>query len=337
MKSLAISFPILLALLAIGVSPISGQDNKKPVAGKADVLRHVPKKFAEFFGTDAKTGHVRLKIDGEKEISLWEVQPDAEMKVKGWWGRLDQFGKSDRVWVWFTMDRKKNPKRILMLADELSEQLIHGNSSTDFMTELSGQRKIQKDYLRKIWKTQGLPGTVTFLHPLGGEMEVMLDHEAMRWGRYLKTGDKITLTGKVRAVVKQVQPWRERTRLVLVTGSGLDQNDYSIGQRIHALVPEPPMKVQQAYEPTDIGRLKSKKERVDWFICNTYCTCKVPGDRCTGMFYSLASCNVNACGMPNKIRGMVGKMIDKGMNDREILRQLEKERGPALLIPHLLK
>ena len=340
MKSFFPHVRITLTLVLVSATITAQESNqtakKKPVAGKADVLRAVPKKFSRCLGVDDKTGQVLLQIDGQKETTRWTVQTDAEIKIAGWWGRLDQFSVNDRVWAWFAVDRKKRPKSILMLADETSEKLIHGSLSST-SASLVKQQTAQKERLRQLWKKQGLPGTVTFLHPLGGEMEMMLDHEAMRWGRYLKNGDKVTLTGKVQAVVKHVQPWRERTRLLLVTQSGLDQSDYSIGQRIHVQVPAPPMKVQKSALPTDIGRLKDKKARVEWFLCNTYCTCKVPGDRCTGMFYSLASCNENACGMPNIIRSMVGKMIDKGMSDQEILKALKQKRGSNLLFPHLLK
>ena len=57
--------------------------------------------------------------------------------------------------------------------------------------------------MRRRWAEEGLPGTVIFLH-LSGEMEFMLDHEAIRWGRSLKPGDKVKLqtTPPVPAVVK---------------------------------------------------------------------------------------------------------------------------------------
>ena len=44
--------------------------------------------------------------------------------------------------------------------------------------DLTKQRDNQKEQLCELWRKRGLPGTVGFLHPLGGEMEVMLDHEA---------------------------------------------------------------------------------------------------------------------------------------------------------------
>src|SRR5690606_18269664 len=108
--------------------------------------------------------------------------------------------------------------------------------------EFEQLRNKQKAYLRERWRKDGLPGMVSFLHPLGGEMEVMLDHQSMRWGRYLKNGDKVTLKADnssekpIRATVRRVEPFRETTRLLLVTNSGIDQLNLQPGQRIHAIV-----------------------------------------------------------------------------------------------------
>ena len=51
----------------------------------------------------------------------------------------------------------------------------------------------QRKYLRERWLADGLPGTITFLHVFNGEMELTLDHEAIRWGRSLKPGDEVHL------------------------------------------------------------------------------------------------------------------------------------------------
>ena len=80
-----------------------------------------------------------------------------------------------------------------------------------------------------------------------------------------------------------------------------------------------------------------KEERIEWFLASTYCSCKIAGDRCTGMFYTLASCNVNACGMPNKIRSQVGGMIDEGLKDEAIWKKLRELRGSNVMQPHLLR
>ena len=76
---------------------------------------------------------------------------------------------------------------------------------------------------------------------------------------------------------------------------------------------------------------------MDWFLQTIYCSCGVQGDKCTGMFYTQASCNVNACGTPRIVAGDIAGMIDKGMNDREIWAALVKEKGRDIWQPHLLR
>lgn len=390
-RCFAVGLPLVfLCVSSLGRSsePASAQPRKKTVAGKADVMRHVPKKFATLVEVDADKNRVKLLLEGEHEAKMWNLLPDAELKVHAWWGRLEQFHAGDRVWAWFAVNRQKEPKDVLMLADELSEQDIHNlpHTLTAFDAErgtvtveskLSGTRHLavkdldaseligapvyvqtkgesaryvasqkefldmrtrQQKWLRNKWRKEGLPGTVTFLHPLSGEMEVMLDHEAIRWGRFLQNGDKVTLliASPISATVKYVRPWRERTLLRLVTASGTDQSDLSLGQRIRVRVPEPPAEVQRSELPTDIGRLTSKRDRIEWFLASSYCSCKVAGDRCTGMFYSLASCNENSCGMPNQIRSKVEEMIDANLTDKQIWQKLRDQRGPNFSKPHLL-
>jgi hypothetical protein len=199
------------------------------------------------------------------------------------------------------------------------------------------RRAEQRAALRQRWLDEGLPGTVTFLHPFSGEMELMLDHEAMRWGRALRTGDRVTIRAEpaIPAVVKWVKPWRERTQLRLVV-RGADQADLSLGRRVQVQVPAPSAEVEASALPPDLDRPRGKEERVEWFLASIYCSCKVPGDVCTGHFYTLASCNVNGCGMPNHMRKVIAGKIDRGLSDRQIVEELLKEQGPDLLRPHLL-
>jgi len=397
-------------------------------AGRADVLRMLPKKFARFVSADAAKLQVTLHAEGEAAAKTWLVMADAEIKRHGWWARLEQFTPGDRVWVWLDIDRKKQPTAVLMLCDEISEQDIHGQplkleavdvaaraltlktakgdrrvlklasnisldqaadeyeflitprgtdrgasaeaievraelgdslyvqTAGDTVVELldddgfEALRRRQDQWLRERWRQDGLAGTVTFLHRLGGEMEVMLDHEAIRWGRYLKSGDEITLIAAsrdtasggsadkaepIRGAVKHVAPWRERTNVRLVV-SGLDQTLLSIGQRIQAKLPEPPAAVQDSELPTDIGRSRSKAERIDWFLNSVYCVCPIGGDGCTGMFYTLASCSAHNCGMPKRMRSDVEKLINKGLTDEQIYAELRKTHGRLLGRPHLL-
>ena len=89
--------------------------------------------------------------------------------------------------------------------------------------------------------------------------------------------------------------------------------------------------------PPDIGRERTKPERVEWFLASIYCVCSVKKDTCTGHFYTLASCNPYGCGAPNATRKQIAKLIDAGKTDKEIWDTLLKERGPLMLRPHLLR
>jgi hypothetical protein len=394
------------ALLPAADAPKNVEDNAREIAGTAEFLRSVPKRFAILEACDPAHGQVSLRLEGEQRASPWAVVPDAEIKVAGWWGRLDQFQPGQRVWAWFKTDRAKQPSAVSMLADEWSEQDIHGDGlpvvdctaalltvkpvrgapwklaldDTEFYrgkekAPVAGlrpgdrvyvrssarpegdrarlvldaaafelRRAEQRAALRQRWTEQGLPGTVTFLHVFSGEMECMLDHEAQRWGRSLKPGDKVSLaegveaSGKAAApipgVVREVKPWRERTQLRLVV-NGVDQADLKVGQRVGLRMTPPPAEVEAALLPPDADRPRTRAERLEWFLCTVYCPCRVPGDVCTGDFYTLASCNPNACGMPHSLRGVIGQKIDEGKTDRQILEELVRQHGPGLLRQHL--
>ena len=148
-------------------------------------------------------------------------------------------------------------------------------------------------------------------------------------------GDDVTLKGGVKAVVKSVQPWRERTQLRLVVGE-LQAGELKPGQRTGLVMKAPPKEVDASPYPPDIGRERSKEERVEWFLASIYCSCRVNKDTCTGMFYTLASCNPNGCGMPNFTRDEIRDLIAKGKSDHEIWDALLKDRGELMLKPHLL-
>jgi hypothetical protein len=385
----------------ISSAPAAAPDAKPPaekfkeIAGTAEVLRGVPKHFAVLKAVDAARHRVTLLMEGESLPRVWTLLPDAEVKVFGWWGRLSDLRVGQRVWVWLHTDRQKQPVAIAMIADELSEQDIHGpgvgleardatsltlkpvkGPNRTLKTEkaevyrgkdrgaldslaagariyvqstgdqallildspaFEARREEQKLALRKRWVSEGLPGAVAFLHVFGGEMDVIVDHEAIRWGRSLQPGDRITIAASpaIPGVVKQVRPWRERTLLRLVV-KGADQTDLTPGQRIQLRMETPSLDVDASPLPPDLDRPRSREERIEWFLASIYCTCKVKGDGCTGHFYTLASCNPNACGMPNHMRKEVAALIDKGMTDRQIFEQLLKEHGPDLVKPHLL-
>jgi hypothetical protein len=306
----------------------------KVLSGSSEYLRSLPKRFATLRGVDAARHRVSLLIEGENLAKVWPLTPDAEIKVSGWWGRLDQFRVGDRVWVWFSLDRKKQPMAVCMIADELSEQDMHGKALPATIDKMRSEQRL---LLAKRWEAEGLPGVVAFSHIFSGEIEVVLDHEAMRWGRSLPPGAKVSLQvdPPISATVRAVQPWRERTQLRLVL-SGHDVADLNMGQRLRVKMPAPPREVQEALLPSGLDWPRSKDERIEWLLASVYCSCGIGGDGCTGHFYTLASCNPNGCGMPDAMRKKLAQKIDQGLTDRQIIEQLLKEQGPLLLRPHLL-
>jgi hypothetical protein len=309
----------------------------------AEFLRLLPKPFATLKAVDPMARTVLLVIDGEKVSNVWPVEPDAEVKVGGWWGRLEEFHPDQRVWVWFKLDRKKKPRSVVMLADEMTEFDMHGSRAKKpgekpkFTTEeIESARLKQQAWLRKHWAENGLPGTLAMQHLFSGELEIVLDHEAVRTARALAAGDEVQLAvdPPIKGVVKTVTPWRERTVVRLVVGE-LESSELKLGQRLGLKMAAPSVAVQSSAFPPDMGRPRSKGDRVEWFLASIYCTCAIDKDVCTGQFYTLASCNPNGCGMPNHMRDRIGKMIDSGLSDRQIFDELLKESGPLVLRPHL--
>ncbi len=316
----------------------------KEVAGTSEFLRLLPKPFGVIKGVDPKARTVTFLADGDKEARTWPLEPDAEVKVGGWWGRLEQFKAGDRAWAWLKLDRKKKPTSVVMLADDLSEFDMHGSLGAKpggkpriAPEKVEAGRKGQRAWLRKRWADEGLPGTLTFHHVFSGELELALDHEAMRWGRSLAAGDVVHLAADppIKAVVKAVTPWRERTVVRLVVGE-LESSELKAGQRLSLKMAPPGAAVEDSPYPPDMGRERSRAERIEWVLASTYCTCGVSKDVCTGHFYTLASCNPNGCGLPKGRRRDVGAMIDKGLTDRQILDRLLESDGPLVLRPHLL-
>jgi hypothetical protein len=323
-------------------APADTNKKVREIAGTAEFLRLLPKPFATLRAVDPKKRTVTLLMEGEHDAKVWPVEPDAEIKVSGWWGRLSQFREGQRVWVWLKLNRKKQPVSVVMLADELSEWDLHSSlrkkkmKTPQFAPEdVEAKRAVQKTWLREKWAADGLPGTLAMHHVFSGELEIALDHEAMRWGRSLAPGDEVTLTADptIKGVVKSVVPWRERTIVRLVVGE-LESSELKAGQRL-GLKMMPPKAEDDGQYPSDIDRPRTKAERVEWFLASVYCSCGVGKDTCTGHFYTLASCNPNGCGHPNHTRERVVRMIEKGLSDRQIFDALRKEDGPLMLRPHL--
>ena len=351
LRSLILAASMLPALVFAEKPPTpdekkAAETNKKvkAIAGTAEFLRLLPKPFAVVKAVDPRARTVTLLIDGEKEAKTWPLESDAEIKVAGWWGRLGQFEPGDRVWAWLKLDRKKVPVSVVMLADALTEFDMHASlrlkpdAKPKFdAKEIDAKRAEQRAWLRKIWIDEGLPGTLAFHHVFSGELELALDHEAMRWGRSLNVGDAVQLQAEppIKAIVKAVAPWRERTVLRLVVGE-LESSELKVGQRLALKMTPPTEAVETSVYPPDIGRVRTRSERIEWFLASTYCTCGVSKSICTGHFYTLASCNPNGCGLPNHRREELGEMIDRGMTDRQIFDDLLKEAGPLLLRPHLM-
>jgi hypothetical protein len=309
------------------------KDAIQEIAGSAEFLKAIPKKFGVLQSLDPGGSSVRLMIDGDKEASTWVLTPDAEIKVQGWWGRLEQLQPGARVWAWFKLNRKKEPCGIFMLADEVSQKEINGKLDE----KRSAARDQQKDWLRQRWTAEGLPGSVGLVQLYNGEVDLVLDHEAMRWGRSLKRGDKVTISAEpaIDAVVKSVRPEREKTQVRLVVKS-IDLAELNMGQRALLKMKAPPLSVERDFFPPDIDQLRTKEELLDWFLASIYCTCGIKGNICTGHFYTLASCNVNGCGAPRATRQEVAALIDQGLSNRQIFERLHKERGPDMVRSHLL-
>jgi hypothetical protein len=378
------------------------KDAINEITGTAEFLRAVPKKFGSLQKVDVAKHQVTVIFEGDKAATTWTLTPDAEVKVWAWWGRLEDLARGieldrPRVWAWFKVDRAKKPVAIFMLADDLSEQDIHGDGLTVksiddkkivftfakdktrevargeclfrrndksadlkelkpmdrvFLCQMRGgdhpfdlidrasfevMRTAQKNLLREQWLKKGLPGTVGFLHLYSGEVDVLLDHEAIRWGRSLQPGSKVALvvTPPINAVVKSVTAQREKTQLRLVVKS-FDLAELTTGQRVQLKMPAPSADVENDPAPPGIDLPKTKEERINWFLANIYCTCTIGGDGCTGHFYTLASCNPNGCGAPNATRQYLGRKIDEGWTNRQIFQMLLEQRGPQMLRPHLL-
>ncbi len=104
--------------------PLSGKNTD--VAGPLGNLDVNSRRFAILKDVDPLHQRVTLLAEGEAEPKVWPLRPDAEVWHAGWWGRPDQLTAGDRVWVWFDTDRAKQPVAVSLLADELSEQDLHG-------------------------------------------------------------------------------------------------------------------------------------------------------------------------------------------------------------------
>jgi hypothetical protein len=199
------------------------------------------------------------------------------------------------------------------------------------------RRAAQKATLCQRWDDEGLPGTLVFAHADRREVELLLDHEAMRRGRSLQVGDPVILRSAqpVAAVVRQLRPWRERTQ-VLLGVQDADPPAWTMGQRV-LLRGAVPATAAAADVPTGLDQSRSKPERIEWLMSGVYCTCGMH-DACAGHFFTLAACNSgpsDPCGTAKRTRAEIAEMIDAGQTDRQIFEQLLAQRGAKLLRPHM--
>ena len=85
-------------------------DKIKEIAGRAEVLQVGPQALRHPARPSTRPGsRVTLLLEGETLPKVWQLAPDAEVKRAGWWARLDQLTLGDRVWVWFKINRQKEP------------------------------------------------------------------------------------------------------------------------------------------------------------------------------------------------------------------------------------
>jgi hypothetical protein len=198
-------------------------------------------------------------------------------------------------------------------------------------------RLAQQALLRRRWSDEGLPGTLVFVHAERRELEVMLDHQGMQWGRSLQAGDMVTVqaVNSVPAIVRKLRPWRERTQILLaVEESELPAS--TVGQRVSLRMTAPPLSAEDNW-PTPLDKSTVKAERVEWLMASIYCTCGMH-DRCAGHTYTLAACDAgpgHTCGLARATRQRLAEKIDQGQTDRQIFEELRKERGPNLVRPHM--
>jgi hypothetical protein len=317
-------------MLALVVAAFLAQGD--PLKERATLLRAAKKPYAEFVGADPSKGTVSLRLEPDGTEVEWPVDPEAELRVRGWWGGREDFVKGDRVWVWARPDRDGKPKAVFMLADEVSEQDIHqvawtlaavedaklvlkrkldpkGNEETRELRRaaslelkaapgaivyvrsakgealevveaegLYAMKRAQKERLEARWKRDGVPGTVGRVNALVGELELVVDHEAMRPARSLKPGDKLKLRLEkpVAVVVGSMHPWNERTKLALIA-AGRDLADLRPGTRARLGLPDPDPAADGKFPP-DMGRPRDGADKENWFLASTYCTCSIAGD-----------------------------------------------------------
>ncbi|MBC7965891.1 MAG: DUF3179 domain-containing protein, partial [Fuerstia sp.] len=292
------------------------------------------------------------KHDAGKSISLLADElSEQEFYGASIVGAIDR-QSSDSASVALTMGRGGKPvSRTIALSKADSIADLKVKDALYYQTTEAGARFVltpvefeqvrakQMSELKQRWTQEGLPGTLVFRHDDRQQIELMLDHESMFWGRTLLSDDKLTLTLaeniSLTAVVRKLRPWRERTQVLLQVESRIP-SDLVIGQRVFAKLHRAPTD----FDPNElpgIDETRTAADRVDWLMSGIYCTCGMH-DMCAGHFYTLAACDAagkTPCGLAKRTRAEITEQVAQGLTDRQIFEQLLKERGPKLLRPHM--
>jgi len=198
--ALLVRSPFLTAAEAKNVD-----DKVKEIAGTSEFLRSVPKYFGALKAVDPGRHRVTLLLEGQKDAHTWQLSADAEIKVAGWWGRLEDFTPGDRIWAWFKINRAGQPVAVFMRADELSEQDIHGSGvtitalandkitiktgkgktrvlKTDQAKAYQGQSRVAKEEKapRKVDLKSFKPGDKVYAQSAGDRLRLLFDPSAFK-------------------------------------------------------------------------------------------------------------------------------------------------------------
>ena len=229
-----------------------------------------------------------------------------------------------------TFNTKKQPDRTLGWTigeplPKVGDKLFVQSAGTQVRwarrpSKFEEKRTAQQADLRKRWESEGLPGTISIQHTFSGELEVLIDHEGMTAGRGRSArGDTVHIQAEppIKAVVKSVAPWRERTQFRLVVGE-LAAADLKPGERVS--VQDDAAAADDVPRGLPPGHRPAADERRTRRVVPREHLLHLQGSRrhLHGPLLHLASCNPNGCAAPNETRRQVREMIDKGLADREI-------------------
>jgi hypothetical protein len=193
----------------------------------------------------------------------------------------------------------------------------------------------QNEALEQSRVSTGLPGHVVAVDD--NAWTVLIYRTGSEWARRLRRGDRVLLrldnpsgSADFPAEVREIGPWGEKTRVLLQVNGGT-QPAAETPVRLRMSRPE------KSPLPAGLGIATDSAARIEWFLSTVYCTCGIAGDRCTGHLYTLSMCHPTGCGKPMAMRNVLADLIKQGLSDAQILKRLEADEGPELLVPHLLR